>query len=132
MEMYQSLIGCMQWSLSIDRWDVGSAVMTLSSFQAQPRRGHLERAKRVYSYLKRFKHFKIRPNFDDTPHIPDYIDWGDTPYGHHDKDLPLDAPKPLGKRIILSHYYDASLMHDILSGKAVTGVLHFYNKTPID
>ena len=23
-------------------------------------------------------------------------------------------------------------MHDILSGKAVTGVLHFYNKTPID
>ena len=23
-------------------------------------------------------------------------------------------------------------MHDVLSGKAVTGVLHFYNKTPID
>ena len=23
-------------------------------------------------------------------------------------------------------------MHDVLSGKAVTGILHFYNKTPID
>ena len=23
-------------------------------------------------------------------------------------------------------------MHDVLSGKAVTGVLHFYNKTPVD
>ena len=50
--------------------------------------------------MKRFKHFKIRycvdePNFDDTSHIPDYIDWGDTPYGYHDEDLPLDAVKPL-------------------------------------
>ena len=79
MEMYQSLIGSMQWCVSIGRWDVGSAVMTLSSFRAQPRQGHLDHVKRVYSYLKNMKHFKIRfrvdePNFDDTPHVPDYVD----------------------------------------------------------
>ena len=33
---------------------------------------------------------------------------------------------------MITPYYDVSLMHDVLSGKAVTGVLHFYNKTPID
>jgi hypothetical protein len=44
----------------------------------------------------------------------------------------LDAPPPLGKQIVLTHYFDANLMHDVLSGKAVTGILHFYNKTPID
>ncbi len=32
IEMYQSLIGSMQWCVSINRWDIGSAVMTLSSF----------------------------------------------------------------------------------------------------
>ena len=74
VEMYQSLIGSMQWCVSIGRWDVGSAVMTLSSFQAQPRQGHLERAKRVYSYLKCMKHLKIRfcvdkPDFDGVPHM---------------------------------------------------------------
>ena len=37
IEIYQSLIGSMQWCVSIGRWDVGTAVMTLSSFRAQPR-----------------------------------------------------------------------------------------------
>ena len=44
----------------------------------------------------------------------------------------MDAPSPRGKRVILSHYFDANLMHDVLSGKAVTGVIHFWNKTPIE
>lgn len=66
------------------------------------------------------------------PEPLDFKEWRDTAYGHHDKDIPSDAPPPLGKRVVLSHYYDASLMHDVLNGKAVTGVLHFYNKTPID
>ena len=32
----------------------------------------------------------------------------------------------------LTHYVDANLMHDALSGKSVTGILHFLNQTPID
>ena len=48
------------------------------------------------------------------------------------EELLINAPPPLGKRVIITHYYDASLMHDVLSGKAVIGVLHFYNKMPID
>ena len=29
-------------------------------------------------------------------------------------------------------FADANLMHDSLSGKAVTAILHFFNKTPIE
>ena len=134
---YQSLIGSLQWAVSIGRWDIQTAIMTLSSFRAQPRRGHLDRAKRVCSFLSDFKHFNLRfrvdkPDISTIPEPPDYDEWKDTAYGHHSEDIPSDAPPPLGKRVILSHYYDASLMHDVLNGKAVTGVLHFYNKTPID
>ena len=32
----------------------------------------------------------------------------------------------------MTHYFDANLMHIILSGKAVTGVVHFYKKTPVN
>ena len=53
-------------------------------------------------------------------------------YGKHEEDVSTDAPPPLGKIIILIHYFDASLMHDVLSGKAETGVCIFYNKTPVD
>ena len=44
-QQFQSLIGAMQWAVSIGRLDIATAVMSLSSFRAMPRRGHLERAK---------------------------------------------------------------------------------------
>jgi hypothetical protein len=46
--------------------------------------------------------------------------------------LPKDAPQPLGKYVTLSHYVDANLMHDITTGKSVTGILYHVNKTPTD
>ena len=110
--------------------------MTMSSFRAQPRMGHLERLKRIYGYLCKFRNFKLRfrteePDRSDVPGIPKY-DWKYTTYGSPTEDTSRDAPTPLGKRVVLTHYFDANLMHDVLSGKAVTGILHFYNKTPID
>ena len=51
IEQYQSLIGSMKWAVSIGRWDFQIAVITLSSFRSQPRQGHLDRAKRCYSFL---------------------------------------------------------------------------------
>ena len=59
-------------------------------------------------------------------------DWEHSVYGKHEEDIPEDASEPLGRRIVLTHYFDASLMYDILSGKAVTGMCTFYNKTAID
>jgi hypothetical protein len=46
--------------------------------------------------------------------------------------LPKDAPEPLGKYVTLSHYVDANLIHDVTTGKSVTGILHLINKTTLD
>jgi hypothetical protein len=48
------------------------------------------------------------------------------------EELPQDAPKPCGKHVALTHYVDANLMHDVITGRSVTGILHLVNKTPID
>jgi hypothetical protein len=50
-QQFQSLIGAMQSAVSIGRLDIATAVMSLSSFRAMPKRGHLKRAKRIYGYL---------------------------------------------------------------------------------
>ena len=36
------------------------------------------------------------------------------------------------KRVITTTYLDANLLHDIVTGKSVTGILHFLNSTPTD
>jgi hypothetical protein len=59
IQQYQSLIGAMQWAVSIGRIDITTAVMTLSGFRTAPRIGHLDRAKRVYGYLYKMKYAMI-------------------------------------------------------------------------
>ena len=135
IKKYQSLIGALQWVITIGRFDVMTAVMTLSSFRAAPRRGHLERVKRIYGYLAKMKHSAIRIRTDepDYSELPDQeFDWSKTVYGEPEEIVPKDAPEPLGKYVTLTHYVDANLMHDMVTGRSVTGILHLLNKTPMD
>jgi hypothetical protein len=135
ISMYQSLIGALQWVITIGRFDVHTAVMTLSGFRVAPRRGHLERVRRIYGYLSKMRHAAIRirteePDYSDI--LDPQYDWSRTVYGELQEDKPKDAPKPLGKTVTLTHYVDANLMHDVVTGRSVTGILHLMNKTPID
>lgn len=104
--IYQSLIGAMQWAISIGRFDIQRVVMTMSGFRAQPRIGHLERVNRIYSYLIKYRHFRMtsnvkEPDFSTVP--VDNFDWSNTPYGNGEEDLPDDSLEPKGKRVVLSH-----------------------------
>ena len=45
IQQYQSMVGAMQWAVSIGRLDITMAVMTLSSFRVAPCMGHLKRCK---------------------------------------------------------------------------------------
>ena len=60
IKQYQSLIGSFQWAVSLGRVDIYMAVTSLSSFRVAPRKGHLERAKRVIGYLVGMKDAGIR------------------------------------------------------------------------
>ena len=46
--------------------------------------------------------------------------------------LPDNAPEPLSKPVTLMHFVDANLMHDLSTGRSLTGILHLANKTPIE
>jgi hypothetical protein len=135
IKLYQSMIGCLQWAISLGRFDIHTATMTMSRFRIAPRKGHLERLKRMYGYLKKFKSAAIRvrteePDFSDLP-IQKY-DWCETVYGNVKEEVPADIPTPLGNQVTIVTYVDANLYHDILTGRSVTGILHFCNQTLID
>ena len=97
-------------------------------------KGHLERVKRIYSYLLKFKDSKVcfqthKADYSDIQHMKqDY----ESVYGEIQEQLPPNAPETLGKIVVLTHYVDANLMHDILTGRSVTACLYFLNATPID
>ena len=75
---------------------------------------------------------RFRTHEPDYSDLPDKVhDWSSV-YGEIQELLPDDAPSPLGKQVTLTHYVDANLFHDALSGRSVTGILHMMNATPID
>ena len=91
--------------------------------------------KRIYRYLKKFCDGAIRVRIGE----PDYIgfhkplmDWAYSVYGNVTELVYENAPAPLGKSAVLSHFKDANLFHDLTTGRAVTGILHLINQTPID
>lgn len=85
--------------------------------------------------MAKFKDSAIRirteePDYSDLPD-PEY-DWTYTVYGDAKEMIPEDAPAPKGKYVTITSYIDANLMHDMATGRSVTGILHLLNKTPID
>ena len=63
----------MQWALSLDRLDIKTIVMTMSSFRVEQRKGHIDIVKRIYCYLATFKHagVRIRTEEPDMSGLPD-------------------------------------------------------------
>ena len=132
---YQSMIGALQWLVSLGRFDIQTSVMSMSRFRTEPRVGHLERLKRIYGYLASHDKGAIRVRTDkpDYSELPDTTyDWMHTVYGDVRENIPTDIPEPAGNNIILTTYVDANLYHDYITGRSVTGIIHIVNQTPID
>jgi len=134
MKMYWSMIGELQWAVTLGRIDIMCAVVTMASFRPQPREGHLERLKRIYQYLRNYKKTAIKFNVE----MPDYTrynvidaNWGTT-YHPCSEEIGSDIPLPKGKPVMMTTFVDANLMSDYVTGRSRTGILHMLNKTPID
>ncbi len=133
--IYLGMVGQAQWLITLGRFDIFSAVVTMSRFRQAPRKGHLDRMKRVYGYCFETKHaaIRIRVGEPDYSQYPDQVfDWTYTVYGDVKEEVPSNAPRPLGKPVVLTTYVDANLYHDLVTGRALTAVLHLINQTPFD
>ena len=138
IKMYQSMIGALQWAVTLGRFDIACAVMCMSRFRASPRTGHLQRLHRLYGYLRYAPDAAIRfrtgipDNETLYPEPSEKFDWSRTVYGPGKEEIPDYAPAPKGKVVRHSTFVDANLMHCLVTGKACTGVIHLVNGTPID
>ena len=124
---YLTMVGQLQWLVTLERFDLHAQVATMSRFRAPPRQGHMDILKRIYSYAIMTRNYAIRFRTDQPEYsfLPDQdFDWTYSVYGDVHEILPDDMPEPLGKAVHLNHC--------LATGKSLTGCLHFVNKTPVD
>ena len=134
IKQYQSLIGALQWLVTLGRFDILVGVSTMSSYRVAPRKGHLERLQRILGYVKKNPDGAIRFRVNIPDHesqgTPNVFDWTQR-YGQVQEELPPNMPTPKGKVMRTTTYEDANLYHDTVTGRSVTGILHLLNQTPI-
>lgn len=75
---------------------------------------------------------RYRTGEPDYSGISDVVfDWEISVYGIVSEIMPHNLPTPKGRSVTLTHYVDANLMHDLMTGRSVTGIIHLINQTPI-
>ena len=53
-------------------------------------------------------------------------------YGDIKEELPTDMPTPKGKPVRMTTMVDANLMHCLVTGRSMTGIIHLVNQTPVE
>ena len=132
---YNSIIGVMRWMVEIGRVDINTEVSALSSFLALPRRGHMEAALHIMSYLK-IRHnsrLALDPSYPAIDYDSFNIDAEWTAfYGDVKEAIPPNAPKPLGKEVEIRMFVDSDHAGDKVTRRSRTGFMIFMNMAMIN
>ena len=79
---YLTMMGQLQWLVTLRRFDIHAQVATMSRFRAAPRQGHMDRLKRIYSYAIRTKDYAIRFRTENLTSPSLDFDWTYSVYGN--------------------------------------------------
>jgi hypothetical protein len=60
IKKYQIMIGSLQWTVSLGRFDIQTATMTMSRFRAAPRQGNLDASAAIHVRVE-------EPDFSELP-----------------------------------------------------------------
>ena len=89
-----SMIGQLQWAITLGRYDILAHVMSMSTFRLAPKIGHLERMTRLCGYLVKTEHnaIRYRTKESDYSHLPEQeYEWF------------MEMSKKKSQRIYLNH-----------------------------
>ncbi len=132
---YQSLIGMLQWVVSLCRIDICFAVSALIRFCASPREGHFTRALRIWGYLKKYQDRSL-PIDHTTFGVSgeelnkQMIDFSEQ-YAYAKEEIDYRFPELMGQELEVSVFFDSDHAHDKVTGRSISGVIVMVGCTPI-
>ncbi len=135
--LYQSMIGMLQWTVSIGRIDICCAVSSMSRFCVSPREGHLDRVFRIFGHLKKYPNKAIGIVDRELIINKELLEDRTTNYGFEDfyayayEELDERFPKQIGTELPISIFFDSDHGHDRVTGNSISGVVVIVGCTPI-
>jgi hypothetical protein len=136
IKQYQHIIGVCQWLVVAGRFDINYAVSSMSRFAAAPREGHLQLARKIFGYLRKYpsRGYVINPDpptFDlEYQKVNLQQDFGGQ-YHYFKEEIDPRFPEPLLDEISINMFCDSDHGHDKITGRSITGIICFVGSTPV-
>ena len=133
---YQHIIGVCQWLVVAGRFDINFAVASLSRFSVAPREGHLELARKIMGYLKKYpkRGYTINPQppkiSGEYQEVQLKKDFGNQ-YHYFTEDIDPRFPEQLLPELDINIFCDSDHGHDKVTGRSITGLISFVGSTPV-
>ena len=131
---FRSVIGSLNWVITLGRFDVNYATSALSRFNMAPKEGHLTAVKRILGYLKVYAKGRIIFDTSYTDHskhkVEDHPGWSQM-YPDAQEELPPDMPAKRMKPVRITVYVDLDHGHDLVTRRSITGIILMLNGTPV-
>ena len=100
---FHSIIGSANWLITLGRFDINYATMSLGRFNMAPRENHLKSAKRILAYVTTFNKGKIMFDTAYPDHskyvTEDHDNWGEF-YPGAEEEIPHDMPTRKNKKSV--------------------------------
>jgi hypothetical protein len=126
---YQSLIGSLQWLVTLVCFDIHLGVATMSTYSCAPRQGLLDQLKRMNGYLccnhSGATSFRVKIPYRESMATPVQYDWSSSVYGNVTEALHHDQPIPRGKLLRTTTHQDTNVYHDLVTAILSTRYLVF-------
>ena len=134
--LYMSLVGSLQWCVTLNRIDITYSVIVMSRFCVEPREGHMACVHQIYGYLYKHPTARLRfrtgiPDCESQFNAPVH-NWMHSIYGEHEVEIFDGLPAPKGEPFRIMTFIDSGLHHCKITGKASTGILQYVNQTPVE
>ena len=124
----------MRWMVEIGRIDIVTEVSMMSSHNAYLREGHFETVFHMMGYLKRRHNSRLtmEPNYPTVNEDRFKAqDWSQQ-YGDIKEAIPINAPPPRGKEVVLRMMVDSDHAEDETDRHYCTGYMIYVNMALID
>ena len=135
---YQMLIGMLNWTVGIGRFDIAHATSSLARFSSCPRKAHLERALRTFGYLKKFPNKRIVVDSRDPiitgGDLSDYhkmLESFKEEYPDAVEEIDANLPTPLVDELAVTMFVDSDHAHDKVTRRSITGLIVLVGRTPV-
>ena len=137
-QFYQNLMGILRWLVELGRIDIAYETSVLSSYNANPRTGHLTQALHIIKYLD--IHCENEITFDPEEYIMTATELEEAEskwkamaqlYPDAKEELPHNAPKAKGAPVQMNCFVDSDHAGDRKTRRSHTGIIIYLNKAPI-